>query len=268
MTRNRAVQRDSVFKESERHLSNYRPPHCRSIPRNEVQQKTVERWKNHEDNIDIGKKADDMFAHHPSMEVLKKQREATAAVRDVWHQQQLQRKAALRQGTIPSFSSRPNTTAERSKSCNYSQPRQQRLLNRQRHTKSAVDVIKRLPVQPIKFDALSRVNPPLPKAFGDPIPTSKDYKRRPEILEGWKNEIRKVVPERLPFAVESKVETPNRDWAEDDAYPLSSETYFYKVQGNAPARHFIIDPKWFSEQHSFKNFSKQYQTCTLRFGWG
>lgn len=128
-------------------------------------------------------------------------------------------------------------------------------------------IIQRVNRSPIKIDALLRSSEPIPHFIDrkSKEPSTKQY--RAKSLQGWKNEIKKVVPQRPAFALSSDWVAPPADWDDKDHYIYSPRSMFYTNTKYVIHKDFIVNPEWTSEKMTVSEFSPVYRTCALRYGW-
>uniref|UniRef100_K1QK59 Uncharacterized protein n=1 Tax=Magallana gigas TaxID=29159 RepID=K1QK59_MAGGI len=116
-------------------------------------------------------------------------------------------------------------------------------------------VIQRGNRSPIKIDALLRKSEPIPHFIDrrSKEPSNKTY--RAKSIQGWKNEIKKVVPQRPAFALSSDWVAPPADWDDRDHYIYSPRGMFYTNTKYVLHKDFTVNPEWISEKMTVSEFS-------------
>ncbi|XP_061172290.1 uncharacterized protein LOC133181732 [Saccostrea echinata] len=128
-------------------------------------------------------------------------------------------------------------------------------------------IIKRVNKSPIKIDALLRNSEPIPHFIDRASNQVPKKQSRAKSIQGWQNEIKKVVPQRPAFAISSDWVAPPADWDDRDPYISSPRSMFYTNTKYVLHKDFIVSPEWISEQMKVSEFSPAYRTCALRYGW-
>ncbi|KAK3097221.1 hypothetical protein FSP39_007640 [Pinctada imbricata] len=137
---------------------------------------------------------------------------------------------------------------------------------RKRQDTPSFSIIERQPKSPMTIKALLQVSEPIPKFIESGV-HKKPEKTVVKSLQGWKNEVRKVVPSRPAFAISSDWVAPPADWDDRDHYIYSPRCIFYKNIKHYQHKDFTVNPEWVSEKMTVSTFSPAYRTCALRYGW-
>ncbi|XP_022318359.2 uncharacterized protein LOC111121381 isoform X1 [Crassostrea virginica] len=120
---------------------------------------------------------------------------------------------------------------------------------------------------PVKIDALLRSSEPIPHFIDRASKETPKQKYIAKSIQTWKNEIKKVVPQRPAFAISSDWVAPPADWDDRDHYVYSPRSMFYTNTKYVLHKDFIVSPEWISEKMKVSEFSPVYRTCALRYGW-
>ncbi|XP_048732888.1 uncharacterized protein LOC125649400 isoform X2 [Ostrea edulis] len=128
-------------------------------------------------------------------------------------------------------------------------------------------VIKRVNKSPLKIDALLRSSEPIPHFIDGASKEMPRKQYKAKSIQGWKNEIKKVVPQRPAFAISSNWVAPPAAWDDRDHYIYSPRSMFYTNTKYVLNKDFIVNSEWISEKMKVSDISPAYRTCALRYGW-